>query len=230
MDDRKWERWGALGGILFAILVSVAALLPGTPPKPNDSVGKVAKWVADNGDQIRVAGYAGALAIVPFFWWLGSLWRMLRRAEGGSPRLTVAVALGAVYTAAAAALSGIILALLPIMGAKTLGANLRTFYLLGNNIGFSALFGVAVITGGASIVFLRSRVMPALVGWLGVLVAIAALVGAAGSVSTKDLFVTVGFIAYMGATLWVLIVSILMFMRAPAVADEPATGTAPAAA
>ena len=29
MDDRNWERWGALGGILFVVLVAVTALLPG---------------------------------------------------------------------------------------------------------------------------------------------------------------------------------------------------------
>ena len=33
MDDRNWERWGALGGILFVVLVAITAILPGYPPK-----------------------------------------------------------------------------------------------------------------------------------------------------------------------------------------------------
>jgi len=41
MDDSKWERWGALGGILFVVMVVVAAFLPGSPPTTNDPTGDV---------------------------------------------------------------------------------------------------------------------------------------------------------------------------------------------
>jgi len=34
MDDRNWERWGALGGILFVVLVAITAILPGYRRRP----------------------------------------------------------------------------------------------------------------------------------------------------------------------------------------------------
>ena len=57
MDDSKWERWGALGGILFVIMVLVSVFLPGSPPKTSDSAAKIVKFFADNGDEIRWAAY-----------------------------------------------------------------------------------------------------------------------------------------------------------------------------
>ena len=65
MDDSKWERWGALGGILFVIMVLVSVFLPGSPPKTSDSAAKIVKFFADNGDEIRWAGYIGLLAHHP---------------------------------------------------------------------------------------------------------------------------------------------------------------------
>src|SRR5262249_55220165 len=123
MDDSKWERWGALGGILFVVMVVVSAFLPGSPPKLTDSTADMVKFVADKDDQLRLAGYLSAWATVPFFWFFGSLWRLLRRAEGGEPRLTVMAALGGGFAAVIGALGGVMLATLPIIGVKTLGPN-----------------------------------------------------------------------------------------------------------
>ena len=95
MNDRNWERWGALGGILFVVLVVISAILPGSPPMTSDSAKKIADFVVDHDDEVRWAGYIGTLAVIPFFWWLGSVWRLLRRGEGGSPRLAVMAILGA---------------------------------------------------------------------------------------------------------------------------------------
>ena len=216
MDDSKWERWGALGGILFVVLVLTSALLPGSPPTTSDPTSDMVKFVADKGDELRYAGYLGAVAVVPFFWFLASLWRMLRRDEGGAPRLTVMAALGGAFAAFFGALGGILLAVMPIIGVKTLGAaGVRTFYIMATCVGFLTLFGVATLILASSIVFLRSRAMPTVVGWYGVLAAVVALVGGAATVSTRDAIFTVGFISFLLATLWLLIVSILMLRRAP---------------
>ena len=215
MEDRKWERIGALGGVVFVVLVLVAAFLPGSPPSTSDPTSKIVKWVADNGKEIRWAGYLGALAVIPFFWWVGSLWRLLRRAEGGVPRLAVVAALGATFAAATGAISGVILAVLPIAANRPIDApQLRTVYLLGSAVGFMSLFGISALIGAASVVFVRSRVMPAVLGWFGIFVALLVLVGAYGTVSTRDAVMAFGFASYLLSTLWVLVTSILMFRDA----------------
>jgi hypothetical protein len=216
MDDSKWERWGALGGILFVVMVVVAAFLPGSPPATNDPTGDMVKFIADKGDQIRYAGYVGALATVPFFWFLGSLWRLLRRAEGGEPRLTVMATLGGVFAGVIGALGGVMLATLPIIGVKTLGpGGVRAFYIFITCFGFTALFGIAIVALASSVVFLRYRAMPTVFGWFGILVAVVALIGGAAAVSTRDAVFTLGFAGFLLASLWVLVLSVLMLRSAP---------------
>jgi hypothetical protein len=55
MDDAKWERYAALGGIWFVVLSVVSAFLPGAPPSTSDSVEKIAKYFSDHAGAIEVA-------------------------------------------------------------------------------------------------------------------------------------------------------------------------------
>jgi hypothetical protein len=215
MDDSKWERWGALGGILFVVLVLLSAFLPGSPPKTSDSTADMAKFIVDKGDEIRIAGYLGAIALVPFFWFLASLWRLLRRDEGGAPRLAVMAALGGAFSATVGALGGIVLALLPMVRTSLTPGLLRTLFILSTNIAFMALFGIATLVLSASVVFIRSRGVPVWLGYLGILAGLVALVGGGATVSTNDTLFTIGFIGFLLATLWILILSIVMLRHAP---------------
>jgi hypothetical protein len=216
MDDNKWERWSALGGILFVVLVLASAFVPGSPPKPGDSAAKIAKFVADKGDEIRWAAYLGAIAAVPLFWFAGGVWRLLRRAEGGNPRLTVVAVLGLGFAVLAGALGGVILGALGIMGVSGSGgpSGTRFFYVLSFNVGALTSFGAAVFVGAFSIVIVRSAVLPTVMGWLGGLVAILFLIGGAVVASTRDAFFTISFVSFIAFAVWVLIVSGLM-LRAP---------------
>jgi len=215
MDDSKWERWGALGGILFVVLVVVSAFLPGSPPKTSDSTAEMVKFVADKGDQLRCAGYLGAVAIVPFFWFIGSLWRLLRRDEGGAPRLAVMAALGGAFAATVGAVGGIVLALLPMVRSSLTPGLLRVLYILSTNIAFMSLFGIATLVLSASVIFIRTRGMPVWLGYLGIVTAVVALIGAGATVSTNDTLFTFGFIGFLLAALWILILSVLMLRSAP---------------
>ena len=216
MDDGTWERWGALGGIVFVVLVSASAFLPGSPPMTDDPPSEIVRFVVDKGDEIRWAGYLGALAMIPFFWFLASLWRLLRRGEGGTPRLTVMATLGGAFAAILGALGGILLAVIPIIGVKELGPGAtRAFFILAANVGLLPLFGIAALTFGASVVFIRSRVMPAWLGYLGLLTALVALAGGYATVSTREEVFTVAFVGFLLATLWILLVSIFMLRKAP---------------
>ena len=139
-DDRNWERWGALGGILFVVLVAITAILPGYPPKTGDSASKIADFIGDNGNKIRWAATTGGLAVVALFWWLGSVWRLMRRGEGGSPRLTVTATAGAVFAAVMATIGAINLAVIPVIGTHTFPASqIRYFYILSANIAVATM-------------------------------------------------------------------------------------------
>jgi len=218
MDDSKWERWGALGGIVFVVLVVVTILLPGEPPGTGDPAGEVAKFIVDKGDELRWSAYISGVATIFLFWWLGSLWRLMRRLEGGSPRLAVSTLAGGVFASLLAVLAGITLGALPIIGVAQLGAGgARAFYVVATCLGFGALFGIAVLVGSASILFIRMR-SHALLGWFGVVVTVVSILGGYAVASSRDSVMMLGFIGFCGALLWVLILSILMLRNAP----EPA--------
>jgi hypothetical protein len=150
------------------VLILASAFLPGSPPKTSDSTTEMAKFIVDKGDELRIAGYLGAIAVVPFFWFLASLWRLLRRDEGGAPRLAVMAALGGAFAATVGAVGGIVLALLPMVRFSLDRDLLRVLYILATNIAFLALFGIATLVLSASVVFIRSRGMPVWLGYLGV--------------------------------------------------------------
>jgi hypothetical protein len=210
MDDSKWERWSALGGILFVVLVVAAAVLPGEPPKPGDPAIDVSRWVTDNEQALRWAAYLSALAAVPLLWWLGGLWRMMRRAEGGSPRLAVAALGGAVFSGALSVAASVVLSTVAIYGARELGSGIRFFYLLSTGMSGAALLGIAVFVGSISALAIRTQVLPAALGWFGALVALAAVLGGAMVASTRDEYFVLAMIAYIGASLWILITSVIM--------------------
>jgi hypothetical protein len=218
VDDSKWERWGGLGGILFVVLILVSAFIPGSPPKTSDSAAKIAKFVADHRDELRWAAYIGTLAVVPLFWFLGSVWRVLRRAEAGVPRLAVMAIAGAVFAAAMATVGTILLGVLGIVGVGTSGglnaSGAKFFYILATNLTMGTNFGIAVFLAAFSAVIIRSRVFPVVLGWLGALIALVAVVAGGYVASTRDFFFVVSFVAFIGFALWMLIVSVLI-LRGP---------------
>jgi hypothetical protein len=93
MDDRKWEKLAALGGVAFVVLNIVGSITQGAPPSGNDTNDEVLAWFADHDTGIKVAVLLGGLSIIGLSWWFGSLWRRMSLAENGNHRLSV-VALG----------------------------------------------------------------------------------------------------------------------------------------
>jgi len=212
MDDAKWERWSALGGVVFVVLTVAAGFLPGTPPKTSDSSAKIADFVHDHRDAIRWQSVLGALGTIALLWFLGAVWRVLRRAEGGDPRLTVVAVLGAVFAAVLGAVGAIMLSVIGIVGVGGAGsaANLRTLYVLSTNLAFGVVIGVAVFLAAFSVVIVRTGVFPRWLGWIGLLIALVAVASSGVLASTRDAFFDLGFGGFVGSSVWVLIVSVMM--------------------
>jgi hypothetical protein len=230
VDEQNSERSLALAGIVATVLIVVGAFLPGSPPKVDDSSAKIAKFLVDNSDQIRWGGFIAALGSVVLLGWLGAVWRLLRRAEGGAPMLAVGAAAGAVMAAALFNVGGVLLGVMGIVGPATMGASTtRTLYVVYNNVGAAGAMGLALFVGAFAIVILQTAVLPRVMGWLGALLALA-LLGSGGAIaSTRDFFFVLGVIGFLGFALWTLIVSVMMYRGAGARATA-STSTTPASA
>ena len=223
MDERGSERSLALAGVVGVVLLAVSALIQGSLPKPDDSVAKIAKFLVDKVDEIRWAGFIGALGSIVLLGWLGAVWRLMRRAEGGEPMFAVVATGGAVFAIAVVNVSAVLLSVMAIVGPQALGASqTRTLYLFTNNLIALGAMGLGLFTGAFATVIIRSGVLPRVLGWIGALIALVLLATGGGVASTRDVFFYLGFAGFLAFSLWALVVSVLMY-RAPARASEPAS-------
>jgi hypothetical protein len=225
MDDRTWERWSALGGIAFVVLVALTAFLPGEPPKVTDSAAKIATFFADKESELRWSAFIGGLAFLAVFWWAGAVWRLMRRGEGGVPRLAILAVGGLVFANAMAGLAGLINSAVAMRTVAGVGGaqSAKTFYVIGWVIGGAVAFGVAAFLFGFSAVIIRSGVLPRALGWFGAVLGVVALASGATVASTRDVFFALSLIMLVGFLLWILIASVLMLRSAPASATTSAS-------
>lgn len=204
MDDKKYEKWAALAGVVFVVLALAGGFIAGSPPKVSDPDGKIVKFTKDNEDALKIASYLGGLGIAFFLFFLGAVGSRLRQA--GSGRLAATAVMGGVATASIAAIGFSISgygALHPLESAGTFRLSTVVMAMLG--------FAAFVFTEATSIVIVRSKFLPAWLGWFGGLVALLWLVGAAAVSTEDDTIFAMGFVAFIAWALWMLVLSVMLF-------------------
>lgn len=208
-------RTGGVAGIAFVVLTVLWGLLLLLSDRPGyaSSNAAISEYWADTGNRAVSAFGAFALALggVALLWFLGSFRVILRRAEGEpAPLATIAFAGGVVMTALLYVKNAIDggLAL-----ATEFGEQGQEDFVLDADV-FKALdaffvglliqeaFAAAVLIGAASLLVLRTGVLPRWVGWTGV--AVAALQLASWVVYGFPLLLVLA---------WILAVSVLMLPR-----------------
>jgi hypothetical protein len=202
------ERWTALSGIVFVVLMLTGAAFIIDLPKADASAQEIAGYLADSGNQTRnvIGAYIWVIGGLAFLSFVSGLRSVLRRAEGEPGTLSsVVFGAGVVFTAvwsvSAASLAAVayavrfsdapvsdpdIVRVLPQLGSLLL--------LLGG--GFA---GIVVILATSALVF-RTGVLPRWVAWLGIPIAPALLI----DVTYMNILPFVG---------WVLVASIALLRR-----------------
>jgi hypothetical protein len=219
MDEKQWERWGALGGVAFVVLVVIAAVIGGSPPKPTDSALKIVKYFRDNQDALKIGSYLNGIGLIVFLWFLATLYGRLRRAEGGSGRVSGIALTGAVVALTTATVANGITAYGALHPLSSVGSFQISTVLFGY-----AGFAIAVFVAGTSIVVMRTSLLPQWLGWIGAVVALLWLVGAAAVSTENDTINGIGFVVFLIWAIWLLVLSVLLF-RAESV-PEPASPVA----
>jgi hypothetical protein len=137
---------------------------------------------------------------VPFLWFLGSLRSAFRQAEGGTGRLSsIAYAGGIVLTGFALADGALQFAIAESVGDVPPVAT-QTLSALYNNFFFGFPVGIGTLLIASSLVILRTKVLPAWLGWVALLLGIVALTPA-------------GFFAFLVVLAWIAVVSVMLFQR-----------------
>lgn len=188
MDEKIWPRSGAACGVLYVVLILAGNSLYGSGTETAGLLMEV----------------AGMILFVPF---LGYLWSVLRQAEGDGGWLSA--------TAFGAGLMGITIkfaSIGPVLAVQDLeeGTPLYRSLEVMNSASFNlSMFPFAVLAGAAAILTLKTRVLPAWIGWMGAVTAPALLINA-------SFFHTDFILAFVLFVLWVILISAVLTWRAGA--------------
>jgi hypothetical protein len=197
-----------LGGVAYVVLFAIGViLLFGNSPDTSSAPAKIIAYYSDSGHRTRmnIGWLLAGLGLFFFLWFLGALRQTIRRLEGDDGLLTSVVTLGGT---AYAALS--LAAIAVDTGIRTMSDDTfhhqvypglihaadDTSWLLHASGG--AGLGAMIIA--ASLAALRAAAIPRWAGWLGVV---------AGILSLALLV----FFPWFVAAIWILVVSIGMFVR-----------------
>jgi hypothetical protein len=221
MDESKWERYAALGGIWFVVLSVISAFLPGTPPKTDDSVVKIATYFADRSGRIEAAQLLGGLALIGLIWWFGSLWRLMVKAENGQPRMSVVALGGLVMGAALALASGAVTASVALEHQQVAGAS-KFFLVFSFVLIASAGIGILIHIGAVTSLSYRTHLFAPWVNVVGWVAALLFLIGTIGIASDSSAFGIVGLLGFLVWCVWIVAISLDLWRRDA----SPVTGAA----
>jgi hypothetical protein len=209
MEDKQMERYGALAGIGFVVLNVVGMFFAPSPPAPSDSEEKIFNWFVDNDSGIRTATFLGAISIVFMLWFLGTLWRHMSKAEGGSVRASVTSAAGLVGAGALWMVAAGVQSTIALLD----GAGAKGFYTLSSVLMGAAGPFLAAHLLGANLLALRTKWLPSWIAGIGLLGATAQLVGSAGTMTDADWPMYAGMIGFLAWCIWIIASGLQMYRK-----------------
>jgi MFS family permease len=194
----RWEQWSALAGALFvAVALAVCS-------NNDDGPQELASWLADSGNRTQqfVSWFLYIASALAFLSFLGTLRDMLVRAEG-APRTLSSLVFGPGLVFVGLYVAGVTLFAAPATLADEKHFKLdpntaEMFY----DAGYLMLVtGVMVAAIMASTAALRTGVLPARLGWVGLVIAVVMLFAV----------VFIPILVFVG---WALVVSLVMVVAA----------------
>ena len=216
----QWWRIGGACGIAFIVVLIASFVIQGEPPAYNDPIDEIRAYWQDDRDTFLVVDYllglASMLLLLPF---MVTLRAMLGRAEG-EPRVWSLVGLiGAIFMIVISVLSEASWRALAF-GAADLGDDTVRALMFLDVAAWNAFpFAIGVWVLFSSLVIAQTGVLSRWLGWLGLIIAVAAFIAPLGILDEdpEDIFDVIGFIPFIGLVIWVVLTGIGMLMKA----EEP---------
>ncbi len=216
------KRIQAATGILYALVGLTALLFVTVPPAAGAPAREVATFYTVHGSAFMVGGYLCIAGEVFYLWFIAYLRSVLARAEGGTHQLsTLSFGMGVAVSAISFAVAGIGQTL-PCVADDP--SNLQILHILSDiaDTGFTTiLIPATLLVGAASVVMLRTAVLPRWIGIFGLVIAVVQLLGSASLAVMPGSFLTSGglstVVAYLSLLLWLVVVSATLVVKVDAV-------------
>jgi hypothetical protein len=212
--NRSNEWLVPLTGVAFVVFVIVGFAIGGEPPGADEGAEEVVEFYADNKDSVQFGAALAAIGGTFLVFFFGYLRKVLRAAEGGGGMLSLVAFVGAVIFATGIAIDTMLsFAMAEAADDVEPGAVLALQTLWDNDFMPLAL-GVQVLLLASGISIARHGALPKWLGWVAIAFGVIAIT-------------PIGFVSFMAAGIWVLVVSILLAVRARR--EAGGTPAAPAA-
>ena len=210
---RGWSRLAPLTGVVFAGLIAAAFAVGGNTPNSDASAQRVVSFYEAH----RHSQIASALLIayaVLFGLFFGAALRSYLRARSDSDGvITLGFAGVVVFGIGAGTLAGLNFAAADVPG-KIAATAEQSLNVLQNDVFFVFLIGLAVFLLGNGLAIVHTAALPRWLGWVSVALGIVAVT-------------PIGWFVLYGLMVWLVVVSVLIFVRQRA--DQPSSTTVPTA-
>jgi hypothetical protein len=211
------KKLAPLTGVAFFVLLLISVLITNNSLKGSSSGAKVLAHYEAHRNSTRISGLLTVIAVFVGVIFYGLLRDYLRRHEG-SRGLTATAFGGALLFAASGGLSAGLDWALTDSPSHTSPAAAQALNLVNMDMTYGLMVaGLAILFFAFGLAIVRTKLLPTWLGWVAFLLALVALIP------------PIGFVAFIGAGIWTLIVSIVMWLRL-AKADAPTAATPAGAA
>ena len=207
-------RWAPLTGVVFAVLFAVGFFAGGSTPDSDASAQHAVSSFVSNRTHDRVTVFLIAYASIFAIFFAAALRSYLKARSQGDGLITLGFSGMVIYVIGALTLVGMEYAATDVP-AKISPSAEQALNVLQDDVFFALLVGAGIFLIGNGLAIVASAALPKWLGWIAVPLAVIAVT-------------PLGWIvAIFALPIWVLIISVLMFLRqaAPAAAAAaPATG------
>ena len=202
MNARRNHWLLPLSGVGFVVLGIVSFIIQGEPKPADEPVNEIVDFYLDNKDSIIAAQVVGAISgllLIAFGAYLASV---LRSADERAWVLPLLPLVGFVIMDVGFAIDGTILIALAEAADDIEPTSVQTLQALWDNDFLPIALGAMVFLFSFGIAVLRSGALPRWLGWVAIVLGVVALIP------------PIGFAAFVGMAVLILIVSILLSLRA----------------
>jgi hypothetical protein len=209
------ERLQAATGLVFVLLSLIALFSLPPRPAPGAPVNEIASYYTVHSSAVKVADYLFLLGLLFALWFIGYLRTVFTQAEGEPHHLsTLFFGSGVAVVAVGMVFWGMGLALPGQASDPGVIKALSEVVAFGISITFLLDF---LHVGTASVLVLRTGVLPRWVGVFGAVVAVVQLLGSLSLVTSSSFFAVGGsfaLLAFLVFLLDILVVSIVLIVKA----------------
>jgi hypothetical protein len=203
----------ALTGVAFIALTIVVVIVAGEPPSSDDPVQDIVNHYVDHKDAVQISAALGSVGGVVLIFFANYLRNVCERVRPTPTSLTIVVGAGIVATGIA--IDSTIAFAMADKAKDVDPVAVQSLQMLWDNDFLPLALGTLVFLISAGIAVLQTGVLPRWLAWVAFVLVVIGVT-------------PIGFVAFLGAGVWILVASIMLSLRARAGAT-PASPPPPVA-